>query len=224
MKCDIIRLHSATLSFCFKSVPKDVFCEMKSSEVASRYGLYEFEVEKYIREHAEFPYKENFFGSITFSDDVDIDTFIQPLLLKKKETEQKIINNRLLQQQKEQEEFDKQERLRQEKDEIERKQREAQYCLRLENLRKRNVDGYYEYKVISLADVSGMFKKNSGRVDIETMTQELNNLGLDGWHLVTAYSNELGKNALSGGVGGALMGVNSTVDENILIFERFVKI
>jgi hypothetical protein len=42
--------------------------------------------------------------------------------------------------------------------------------------------------------------------------------------LVTAYSNELGKNALSGGVGGALLGVNSTVDENILIFERFVKI
>lgn len=57
-----------------------------------------------------------------------------------------------------------------------------------------------------------------------SMTQVLNELGLDGWHLVTAYSNELGKNALSGGIGGVMTGVNSTIDENILIFERFVKI
>ena len=96
--------------------------------------------------------------------------------------------------------------------------------MRLDNLRKQSFNGYYEYKVISLSDVSGLLKKNSGKVDIEAMTQTLNDLGLDGWHLVTAYSNELGKNALSGGVGGALLGVNSTVDENILIFERFVKI
>lgn len=201
-----------------------MICKMKSSEIASKYGLFEYEVENYIKKHANFPFKENLFGAITFSDDVDIDTFIQPLLLKKKEREQKIIENRLLQQQKKQEEFDEQERIRQEKEEFERKQREEQYGLRLDNLRKRNVDGYYEYKVISLSDVSGLFKKNSGQVDIETMTQVLNDLGLDGWHLVTAYSNELGKNALSGGVGGALLGVNSTVDENILIFERFVKI
>lgn len=56
------------------------------------------------------------------------------------------------------------------------------------------------------------------------MTHTLNELGIDGWHLVTAYSNELGKNALSGGAGGVLLGVNSTIDENILIFERFVKL
>ena len=56
------------------------------------------------------------------------------------------------------------------------------------------------------------------------MAERLNELGIEGWHLVTAYSNELGKNALSGGVGGAVFGVNSTIDENILIFERFVRI
>ena len=197
---------------------------MKSSDVASKYDLFEYEVEKHIKEHADFPYKENLFGTITFSDDVDIETFFQPLLLKKKESKEKILSERLLQQQQEQEELDRQERIRQEKEELERKQREEQYCLRLENLRKQNIDGYYEYKVISLSDVSGLFKKNSGKVDIVAMTQTLNDLGLDGWHLVTAYSNELGKNALSGGVGGTLMGVNSTVDENILIFERFVRI
>ena len=96
--------------------------------------------------------------------------------------------------------------------------------MRVENLKTKGADGYYEYKVISMLDIGGLFKNNSGRVDTAAMTQTLNELGIDGWHLVTAYSNELGKNALSGGAGGVLLGVNSTVDENILIFERFVKI
>lgn len=197
---------------------------MKSSEVANKYGLFEYEVENYIKEHANFPFKESIFGTITFSDDVDVEGFIQPLLLAKKERDQNVIEKKLLQEQKKQEEFENQERLRQEREAQERKAREEQYRLRLDNLRSRNVEGYYEYKVISLSDASGLFKRNSGSVDIEAMTQILNDLGLDGWHLITAYSNELGKNALSGGVGGALMGVNSTVEENILIFERYVKI
>ena len=190
---------------------------MKSSDVANKYGISEFEVNKHIEKFANFPYKESLFGTITFSDDVDIETFFQPLILKKNAKNEAIIR-------KQQEEFDEQERIRREKEEAERKQREALYAMRLDNLRKQNAEGYYEYRVISLSDVSGLFKKNSGRVNVEAMTQALNDLVLDGWHLVTAYSNELGKNALSGGVGGALMGVNSTVDENILIFERFVKI
>ena len=95
--------------------------------------------------------------------------------------------------------------------------------MRIENLKESGAEGYYEYKTISLLDVGGIFNSNSGRVDTYEMTQTLNELGVDGWHLITAYSNELGKNALSGGTGGALLGVNSTVNENILIFERFVK-
>ena len=75
-----------------------------------------------------------------------------------------------------------------------------------------------------MLDQSGLFRKNSGAVDTVAMAEKLNELGIDGWHLVTAYSNELGKNAMSGGVGGSVLGVNSTVDENILIFERFIKI
>ena len=94
----------------------------------------------------------------------------------------------------------------------------------ISKLKEKNLDGYYEYKVISLQDISGLFNRNSGRVNTEAMMQTLNDLGIDGWHLVTAYSNELGKNALSGGAGGFIMGTNSTVDENILIFERFVKL
>lgn len=105
-----------------------------------------------------------------------------------------------------------------------REEREKKYSIRLEQLRARGADGYYEYKAVSLMDTAGLFRTDSGRVDTNAMTIVLNELGLDGWHLVTAYSNELGKNALSGGVGGAVLGINSTVDENILIFERFVKI
>ena len=92
-----------------------------------------------------------------------------------------------------------------------------------EDLRNRGLNGYYEYKVISLLDTQGLFNKNSGKVDTLAMTEILNELGMAGWRLATAYSNELGKNALSGGVGGAMLGINSTVDENILIFERFVQ-
>ena len=108
--------------------------------------------------------------------------------------------------------------------EAKEKERHEKHSLSMSQLKNKGFDGYYEYKVISLSDVGGLFNSNSGKVDIATMTVILNDLGIEGWHLVTAYSNELGKNALSGGAGGALLGVNSTVDENILIFERFVKI
>lgn len=108
-------------------------------------------------------------------------------------------------------------------EQLERDRAQQQHKEKIENLAKLGLDGYYEYKVLSLLDESGFFKKDSGRVDTTTMTKVLNELGIQGWHLVTAYSNELGKNALSGGAGGAIFGVNSTIDENILIFERFVK-
>lgn len=121
-------------------------------------------------------------------------------------------------------EYEELERIRIINEENVRKEREERHRVRLEKLKERGADGYYEYKAISLLDASGLFSKNSGKVDTMAMTEILNELGLDGWHLVTAYSNELGKNALSGGVGEAILGVNSTVDENILIFERFVKI
>lgn len=197
---------------------------MKSNEVAQKYGLAEFVVTKFIKENADFPIKENWWGDIIIPDGVDVEELIRPLLAEKEKAEKDLIEWRQAKEQKEQEERDRQEKLRQEREEAELKRVQEQYHLRIDKLKEKKAEGYYEYKVISLSDTSGLFKKNSGRVDIEVMTQTLNDLGLDGWHLVTAYSNELGKNALSGGVGGALMGVNSTVDENILIFERFIKI
>jgi len=102
-----------------------------------------------------------------------------------------------------------------EKKERERRQKEFDY--KIENLKKMGMDGYYEYKVISLHD------DNAGGIYSYSIESQLNELGLDGWHLKCAYSNELGKNSNSGGIGGFTTGTNSTIDQNILIFERFVR-
>ena len=75
---------------------------MKSSKVANKYGLFEYEVENYIKKNADFPFKESFFGTITFSDDIDVESFFEPLLSMKKERDEKIVANRVLQEQKQQ--------------------------------------------------------------------------------------------------------------------------
>jgi len=120
--------------------------------------------------------------------------------------------------------IEEEEKLRIAAEEEARKKREEEYRFKIDKLKEQGAKGYYEYKVVSLLDNAGLFRSNSGRIDVQAMSEILNNLGIEGWHLVTAYSNEAGKNALSGGAGGAIVGVNSTVDENILIFERFVAI
>jgi hypothetical protein len=85
---------------------------------------------------------------------------------------------------------------------------------KIEKLREQGLDGYYEYKVLNLNDDS------SGGADCYRIQYWLDELGLDGWHLRCAYTNELGKNTTP----GLLSTTNSTIDQNILIFERFVKI
>ena len=179
---------------------------MKDYEIASKYKMNVTEVRDAIEKYADFSYTKNIFGDITVPDTVNIDQFIQALTEIKEEKEKAAKKEALAAEEEEQ------------------RERHKKHSLSISRLKSRGFDGYYEYKVISLSDVGGLFNSNSGKVDIAAMTVILNELGIEGWHLVTAYSNELGKNALSGGAGGALLGVNSTVDENILIFERFVKI
>ena len=83
----------------------------------------------------------------------------------------------------------------------------------IESLRKSGADGYYEYAVKTVYD-------EWGHTDTAKLVATLNEMGLAGWHLATAHTNELGKNALM------LLGfgMNSTADETVLIFERFVRI
>lgn len=70
--------------------------------------------------------------------------------------------------------------------------------------------GYWEYHVECINDKKGM-------IDAKDLNHRLNQLGREGWHLVTAYTNEMGKNGLS----LAGIGLNSTVDQNIFVFERY---
>lgn len=187
---------------------------MTAVEAAKLFNLPPKDVTAFIQENATFYVKRNFqTGDIMIPDNVDIAAFLKPLIDQED-------------QQRQEERLKKDQlavniKIRQAN--IERQEAEQQNTITLETLRQMGAEGYYQYKVISLMDIGGLFKSNSGRVNTDAMTQTLNQLGMEGWHLVTAYSNELGKNAMSGGAGGVLLGVNSTVDENILIFERFVK-
>ncbi len=89
---------------------------------------------------------------------------------------------------------------------------------RINSLKSKGYEGYYEYTTLSLVDDDG------GGLTTAQVTRILNDYALDGWRLVSAYANELGHNSTSGGFGGFSTGTNSTVDQHILILERFVRI
>lgn len=205
---------------------------MTSTEIAKKIGQTPKDVIAYIQANATFPVRTNFqTGDIIVPDDVDISTFFAPMIDKQVQAQIEK-EKQALEQKAQQERMAAAMKLQQDRmavamkiqqEDKEQREAEQQNSVSVGKLKQMGAEGYYQYKVISLMDVGGLFRSNSGRVNTETMTQTLNELGMDGWHLVTAYSNELGKNALSGGVGGVLLGTNSTVDENILIFERYVK-
>lgn len=88
---------------------------------------------------------------------------------------------------------------------------------RVNRLKENGYEGYFEYKTLSVVD------KYSGSLTTDKVTQLLNNYALDGWRLVSAYTNGVGYNSTSSGVGFSI-GTNSTIDQHILILERFVRI
>lgn len=121
----------------------------------------------------------------------------------------------------------KKEREQLEKEIKQREEQEAREKARIEALEKQvqndiflksnGHEGYYEYMAISVCD------NNSGSVNIGYLNNTMNKLGREGWHLRCAFTNELGHNSNSGGVMGISTGTNATIDDNILIFERFIK-
>lgn len=89
---------------------------------------------------------------------------------------------------------------------------------KIDNLRSQGYKEYYEYTALTISDNS------NGTVDINEMINRMNELALNGWKLVTAFTNEIGKDSFTGGFGGISSGVNSTIEQNILLFERKVSI
>ncbi len=118
---------------------------------------------------------------------------------------------------------EQQERIRREEALLKEKERIAEnkrkrFEAKINALKDNGYDGYYEYTTISLNDNS------DGRLSVDQVTRMLNEYALNGWRLVSAYANEIGRNTSSSGFGGYSSGTNSTIDQNILILERFIKI
>lgn len=149
-----------------------------------------------------------------------IDTAINTYqtMQRKKEEEKEEEKRRLMQRK------DKEEKQRIAYEDYEHQRRKSIYRIRLEKLKEKGVPGYYEYKVISLFDGNKDERKSYGQINSRELEKTLNDLGADGWRLVTAYANEIGKTMYSLGIAGVSSGTNATIDEHILIFERYISL
>ncbi len=88
------------------------------------------------------------------------------------------------------------------------------YNNRLEQYKKNPL---YEYDYIVVPN------KADGSTNAEKIRSIIINHALQGWRLITMYSNELGKSSMGisvGNIGGA---TNCTMCEDIMIFERCIK-
>lgn len=96
----------------------------------------------------------------------------------------------------------------------------------IQALKEAGADCYYEYKVITVNDISGLGgggKGKTGHLDVGAMTAALNELGLVGWRLVAAYDNTTSASHIAG-VLVAGVADSTEMSEHVLIFERKVKI
>lgn len=72
-----------------------------------------------------------------------------------------------------------------------------------------SINDMYEYDICVVRDTM------SGSANIEGINKTLNEYASKGWRLKAIYSNELGKNSIAG--------INSTIDQAVMIFERRIK-
>lgn len=73
-----------------------------------------------------------------------------------------------------------------------------------------SLNEFYEYDIVTISN------ENNGHINQKQIIETLNNHAKAGWKLHTIYSNEIGKNSV--GFKGA--GINSTICEDVLVFER----
>lgn len=88
------------------------------------------------------------------------------------------------------------------------------YNNRLEQYKKNPL---YEYDYIVIPN------KSDGSTDAEKIRSIIISHSMQGWRLVTMYSNELGKKALDVAVGNIGSQTNTTMCEDIMVFERCIK-
>lgn len=85
---------------------------------------------------------------------------------------------------------------------------------RLEQIRK---NAYYEYDYIVVPNLS------DGSTNKERIEEVIAIHAMQGWRLITMYSNELGKNSMGVAVAGVGGGTNTTMCEDVMVFERCIK-
>ena len=88
------------------------------------------------------------------------------------------------------------------------------YNARLEQIKK---NPYYEYDYVVVPNLS------DGSTNKERIEEVITSHAMQGWRLVTMYSNELGKNTMGVAVGGVGGGTNATMCEDVMVFERCIK-
>lgn len=85
----------------------------------------------------------------------------------------------------------------------------------IENILK--INDQYEYEVVTVTDDS------TGGTNLKHLQDVLTKYSMYGWKLKTMVTNELGKNSRVVSGTAVSSGVNSTIDQLILVFERKIR-
>lgn len=88
------------------------------------------------------------------------------------------------------------------------------YNARLEQIKK---NPYYKYDYVVVPNLS------DGSTNKECIQEVIASHAMQGWRLITMYSNELGKNTMGVAVGGVGGRTNTTMCEDVMVFERCIK-
>lgn len=88
------------------------------------------------------------------------------------------------------------------------------YNNRWEQIKK---NPFYEYDYVVVNNLP------DGSTDKVRIDEIISRHAMKGWRLVTMYSNELGKNSVGGAIGGIGGVTNSTMCEDVMVFERCIK-
>lgn len=89
------------------------------------------------------------------------------------------------------------------------------YNARFEQIKK---NPYYEYDYVVIPNMP------DGSTNKELIQDVIDSHAMQGWRLVTMYSNEIGKNSIGVSIASVGGGTNSTMCEDIMVFERCIKI
>lgn len=101
---------------------------------------------------------------------------------------------------------------RQVQEQIEAEQLERQKALEEREASLRKINACYEYRVETITDLY------NGAINVVQMQNILADYAKRGWRLHSVFTNELGKN----GVTANNVNINATMDQTILVFERYI--